>query len=149
MSLSAKGLFHNDFLNFFNTVDNRFYNVNAFGGRSGHRLYTGGFHYFLSGEVVNDSVCHAREINGIAAYEYLHVVGSYISDTRFRFIVISVGSHFVNGSSATRCVDSDISSFFTVFVGYFGDTAMRYEQGSKYRPYHLAGMSSNKLHRQM
>lgn len=114
MSLSAKGLFHNDFLNFFNTVDNRFYNVNAFGGRSGHRLYTGSFHYFLSGEVVNDSVCHAREINGIAAYEYLHVVGSYVSDTRFRVIVISVGSHFVNGSSATRCVDSDISSFFTV-----------------------------------
>ena len=60
MSLSAKGLFHNDFLNFFNTVDNRFYNVNAFGGRSGHRLYTGSFHYFLSGEVVNDSVCHAK-----------------------------------------------------------------------------------------
>lgn len=122
MSLSAKGLFHNDFLNFFNTVDNRFYNVNAFGGRSGHRLYTGSFHYFLSGEVVNDSVCHAREINGIAAYEYLHVVGSYVSDTRFRVIVISVGSHFVNGSSAFTCEYSDISSFFTVFVGYFGDT---------------------------
>ena len=99
MSLSAKGLFHNDFLNFFNTVDNRFYNVNAFGGRSGHRLYTGSFHYFLSGEVVNDSVCHAREINGIAAYEYLHVVGSYVSDTRFRVIVISVSiKTFLNQS---------------------------------------------------
>ena len=73
------------------TVNNGFYYVDTFHGRSSHRLYTVGFHNFLTGQVVNRSVGSTRELDHVAVYEYFHVVGSYAGNTRFAVLVVTFG----------------------------------------------------------